>query len=290
MESSQNEYGLLKSVLLKHPSKAFIDNDFIEKHWQDLNYNAKPDLQKAIEEYDSFVEVINSTNTDIIYLDSDVNTGLDSIYTRDASITTDQGMIVCNMGKEVRTGEPAVQKLAYEQAGIKVLGGILIPGTIEGGDVAWIDQETLVVGRGYRTNPEGIRQLTNLLDGIARVIEVQLLHYKGPSDVFHLMSVFSPVDRDLAVVYSPLMSVPFRELLLSKEYKLVEVPDEEFDSMGCNVLAISPRKCLVVKGNNVTKKRLEHAGARVIEYSGEEISLKGCGGPTCLTRPLKRAL
>jgi N-dimethylarginine dimethylaminohydrolase len=160
---------------------------------------------------------------------------------------------------------------------------------LEGGDVAWLDNKTLAVGHTYRTNEEGIRQLTNLLSPLGvKVMSVPMPHYKGPSDVFHLMSVLSPVDKNLAVVYSPLIPIVFRNELIARGYELVEVPDEEFDSMGCNVLALAPRVCLMVKGNPITKSRLEKAGCEVIEYLGAEISVKGCGGPTCLTRPVMR--
>ena len=156
--------------------------------------------------------------------------------------------------------------------------------------MAWIDERTLAVGRGYRTNGEGIRQLRSLLgSAVDRVVPVPLPHWRGPGDVFHLMSMFSPVDRDLAVVYSPLLPVPFRQLLLKHGYELVEVPDAEFESMGCNVLAVSPRRCVALEGNPVTRRRLEAAGAEVHTYRGREISAKGGGGPTCLTRPLVRS-
>jgi N-dimethylarginine dimethylaminohydrolase len=121
-----------------------------------------------------------------------------------------------------------------------------------------------------------------------QIVVAELPHYKGPSDVFHLMSILSPVDNDLAVVYSPLMPIAFRNQLLERSYTLIEVPDEEFELMGCNVLALAPRKCLMVEGNNKTKALLEAVGCEVITYKGEEISVKGGGGPTCLTRPLWR--
>jgi N-dimethylarginine dimethylaminohydrolase len=214
---------------------------------------------------------------------------MDSIYCRDAAIATSKGMIICNMGKEGRINEPAAQERAFEANGIPVLGVIKTPGTLEGGDVAWLDDKTLAVGHTYRTNEEGIRQLSALLAllGVS-VLPVAMPHYKGPSDVFHLMSVLSPVDSNLAVVYSPLIPIVFRNELIARGYELVEVPDAEFDSMGCNVLALAPRVCLMVKGNPITKSRLEKAGCKVIEYNGEEISVKGGGGPTCLTRPVMR--
>ncbi|MBS1575767.1 MAG: hypothetical protein JST09_10735, partial [Bacteroidetes bacterium] len=211
------------------------------------------------------------------------------VYCRDAAIATDKGMIICNMGKEARKNEPFAEQKAFEAKDIPILGIIKKPGTIEGGDVAWLDEKTLAVGHTYRTNEEGIRQLKELLAPAGvEVIVAPLPHYKGPSDVFHLMSILSPVDKDLAVVYSPLMPIIFRELLLKKGYRLVEVPENEFDSMGCNVLALAPRLCLMVRGNSKTKSALEKAGCKVIEYEGSEISVKGGGGPTCLTRPLQR--
>ncbi len=170
-----------------------------------------------------------------------------------------------------------------------ILGTITEPGTLEGGDVAWLDEHTLAVGHTYRTNEEGIRQLTNLLKPLdIDVITVDLPHYKGPSDVFHLMSILSPVDRNLAVIFSPLMPIGFRNILKERGFELVEVPEEEFDTMGCNVLATAPRECLMVEGNPKTKMALEMAGCTVREFKGAEISVKGGGGPTCLTRPIYR--
>ena len=199
-------------------------------------------------------------------------------------------MIICNMGKDGRKNEPLAEQKAFEAHGISVLGVINAPGTIEGGDVAWLDEKTLAVGHTYRTNEEGIKQITALLAPLGvEVITVPMPHYRGPSDVFHLMSVLSPVDSNLAVVYSPLIPIVFRNELIKRGYALVEVPEAEFDSMGCNVLALAPRVCLMVKGNPITKERLEKAGCKVIEYEGAEISVKGGGGPTCLTRPVERA-
>jgi len=178
------------------------------------------------------------------------------------------------------------------QLGVNHFGHFLLCGSlferIEGGDFVWFDEGTCAVGLTYRTNAEGIRQLREILGQGVEVIETALPHYKGPGDVFHLMSILSPLDRDLALVYSPLMPIPFRDWLVDRGVALVEVPDEEFETMGCNVLALGPRRCLVVEGNPETRRRLEAAGCLVESYEGLEISIKGGGGPTCLTRPLAR--
>ena len=288
--SAHSESGKLTSLFIKKASAAFIDDAHVSKHWEALNYLGKPDIAKALDEYEAFEKILKDHGAELLYLPLDETVNMDSIYCRDAAIATSKGMIICNMGKEGRVKEPAAEQRAFEANGIPVLGVITAPGTVEGGDVAWLDEKTLAVGHTYRTNEEGIRQLAELLAPLGvSVMSVPMPHYKGPSDVFHLMSVLSPVDTNLAVVYSPLIPIVFRNELIARGYELVEVPDAEFDSMGCNVLALAPRVCLMVKGNPITKERLEKAGCKVIEYEGEEISVKGGGGPTCLTRPVMRA-
>ena len=287
--TAHSETGKIKSLFIKKVQQAFISDAHIDQYWQQLNYLGKPDINIATNEYKNFEAILQEHGATIYYLPQDETVNMDSIYCRDAAIATDKGMILCNMGKAARVLEPFAEKKAFEANGIAVLGSITAPGTIEGGDVAWLDEHTLAVGHTYRTNEEGIRQLTVLLQPLGvEVITVELPHYKGSSDVFHLMSILSPVDTNIAVVYSPLMPIVFRNLLLQRGYQLVEVSEEEFESMGCNVLALAPGICLMVDGNPKTKAGLEAAGCKVIVYKGEEISVKGGGGPTCLTRPVSR--
>lgn len=285
----QNDTGRIIKLLLKHARDAFLDETRINTQWQPLNYTDKPKLNEAIREYEAFTNLIKQLGAELHFMPPGNDIGMDSIYVRDAVVAAQNGIILCRMGKEARRSEPAAQAAYYREIGIPILGKIEAPGTLEGGDVAWLDKRTVAVGRGYRTNDAGIRQLRELLgDSIDALIEVPLPHFRGPEDVFHLMSIFSPIDRDLAVVYSPLMPVPFRETLLQRGYRLVEVPESEYDSMGCNVLAIAPSECLMLEGNPQTRAALVAAGCIVHEYQGNEISRKGCGGPTCLTRPLLR--
>ena len=289
--TAHSEFGTIQKIFIKNIDAAFINDQHIATHWEALNYLGKPDMQKSIQEYTLFENILKSHGAELLHFPVDASVNMDSVYCRDAAIATNQGMIICNMGKEGRKNEPLAQLKSFEANGIKVLGIIQAPGTLEGGDVAWLDENSLAVGHTYRTNLEGIKQLTEFLapQGV-QVITAAMPHYKGPSDVFHLMSVLSPVDKNLAVVFSPLMPIAFRNILLQRGFELVEVPEEEFDSMGCNVLALAPRVCLMVKGNPKTKAALELAGCKVIEYEGADISVKGGGGPTCLTRPITRGL
>jgi N-dimethylarginine dimethylaminohydrolase len=287
--TAQSETGRLTTLVVKHARASFVSDEVIARQWRDLNFTGAPDFARSVDQYDAFLALISDPGTRVHQLSVAEGVGLDSIYVRDASIVCDRGVILCNMGKPQRAGEPSAQEKSLAAIGLPILGRIQGEGRIEGGDVVWLDERTVAVGRGYRTNDAGIAQFRALLgDVIDDLIVVPLPHWRGPGDVFHLMSIVSPVAPDLAVVYSPLMPVPFREALVARGIRLVEVPNAEFDSMGANVLAVAPRRCVMVEGNPVTRARLEQAGAEVRTYAGSEISLKGGGGPTCLTRPVAR--
>jgi len=289
MQLVQSDVNPIHSLLLKHAREAFVSRERISEQWQQLGFTAPPDFEKAIREYDSFLDILSRFVPEIYFLPQDDHVTLDSIYVRDASVVCTKGIILCNMGKEERRHEPAAQEAFFRSNGIPLLGRIQGKGTLEGGDVVWLTERILAVSRSYRTNDDGIAQLKTFLNGcVDEVVVVDLPHWRGPQDVFHLMSIISPIDHDLALVYSPLMPVGFREKLLSLSISLVEVPAEEFETLGCNVLAIGPRRCLMPAGNPVTRKRLEAEAVEVYEYEGYEISLKGGGGPTCLTRPISR--
>ncbi len=279
----------LRSVLVKSVEAGWHDQATADSEWQAFHYPASPDYARAVDEHRALEALLREQQIEVHQLPPAAGTGLDSIYTHDPLILTSRGAILCRMGKSARSREPEAARLWLEAAGIQVLGAIEGAGLLEGGDLVWLDSGTVAVGEGYRTNAEGIRQVRNLLGGLVdEVITVPLPHWSGPGDCLHLMSLISPIDSDLAVVYSPLLPVPFRRLLLDRGYDLVEVPEPEFVTMGPNVLALGPRCCLVLEGNPLTRRRLEAAGAAVLSYRGEEISLKGGGGPTCLTRPLLR--
>ena len=286
-----NEYGTLRHVAVTHARDAYVDQATIDRQWESLAFTGRPDFARAVAQHDAFIGILRAAGAVVHLLPPSTGTTLDAIYARDGSLACPNGVVLCSMGKAARAREPEAQGAAYtaQDPPVPILGRIEPPGTIEGGDVVWLGPRTLAAGVGYRTNVEGIGQLRRLLGtGIDELIEVPLPHWRGPGDVLHLMSLLSPVDEDLAVVYSPLLSVPFRQRLVAMGISFVEVPEAEFDTMGVNVLALAPRRCLMLSGNPRTRETLERAGASVTEYDGSEISVKGCGGPTCLTRPLVR--
>lgn len=288
MSAEFNEFSTLEKVLVKSPSNAFVSQSVLNDTWLSHNYLECPDLDAANNEHARFVAILREAGIETLIAPENSKTSIDSLYMRDSSLMTPHGMILCNMGKGARNAEGAAVREIYESNNISILGEVTAPGTIEGGDLVWFDENTLAVADGYRTNPEGIRQFSNLLPEV-EVIPVPLPHWNGPSDVLHLMSFISPVDKNLAVVYPRMMPVPFMNWLKSRNIDFVEVPDSEYDSMGCNVLALSARNCLMIEGNPITKSRLEAAGCTVQTYAGRHISYLGSGGPTCLTRPLVRS-
>ena len=194
------EFGALTKVVIKSVGEAFRNRDAIAREWRDLGFTAAPDLRRAVDEYAYFQELVSSTGAQVLTLPPDAGTGLDSIYARDASVLAPNGVVLCRMGKPQRAGEPLAQRRAFESWGVPIAGAIEPPGQLEGGDVVWLDDRTVAVGRGYRTNDEGIRQYRAILgDAVDAFLAVPLPHWRGPGDVFHLMSIISPVDRDLAV-------------------------------------------------------------------------------------------
>jgi N-dimethylarginine dimethylaminohydrolase len=284
----QSDVTPLQRVLLRHARDAFLDPASVAAQWRGLGYLGPPDVDNACRESDRLGALLESMGVDVVWAPP-TDTGLDSIYVRDAAVLCDGGNIRCRMGKEARAREPAALAATLSDLGVSQRGEVEAPGTLEGGDVTWLAPDWLAVGSGYRTNPRGIDRLRELVGDGVDVTVVPLPHWNGPGDVFHLMSVVSPLAEDLVLVYSPLLPVRFRELLLERGMGLVEVPGPEFGSMACNVLAVAPRVAVALEGNPETRRRMEAAGVDVRLYRGMEISVKGCGGPTCLTRPLERA-
>ena len=279
----------IKKIILKHPKAAFINQKKINKEFNILNFTEAPNFNESLNEYESFIKILDSFGIEKYFLKKNDSTSIDSIYTHDPLVITNKGVVLCNMGKVNRISESKAIKQFLIELEIPILGEITPPGKLEGGDIVWINKKIIAVGTGYRTNNEGIKQLKQILSNtVEQVISVPLPHWNGPNDCLHLMSNLSPIDNDLFLVYSRLLPVQFLEQLQKYNIELIDVPDKEYYTMGCNVLALSPRKVVMLKGNPITKKKLEAKNVEVFTYKGNEISLKGSGGPTCLTKPFLR--
>ncbi len=274
----------LRRVIVRRPARVRHEDD-----WGPFGYETAINQEETEREHASFVNRLSAHGIAVIETGPDPDGELDAIFAFDPSIITDAGAVLLRPGKALRRNEVGFAEQTYFELDIPILGRITEPGTVEGGDTMWLDEQTLAVGRGYRTNAEGIRQLTEILGGIGvTVLPFDLPHFHGPAECLHLLSLISPVAERLAVVHPPLMAVSFIEELRTRGWHLIDIPEQEFDSQATNVLALAPGKLLALAGNPITRKRLELAGCEVETYEGAEISLNRFGGPTCLTRPILR--
>jgi dimethylargininase len=269
----------LRRVLVRRPGGA--------EHWSEFGWRAAPDPARFAREHEAFCALLEQARAEVVVAEP-LDDNPDAVYTYDPALVADAGALLLRPGKPGRRSEVAPMRVALERAGVPVAAELEAPACAEGGDTMWLDERTLLVGRGYRTNDAGIAALGAALPGVD-VLAFDLPHLHGRGEVLHLLSLISPLDRDVAVVYLPLLPVRLVELLEERGLTLVEVPDDEFETMGCNVLALAPRVGLALEGNTETRRRLEAAGVEVLVYAGDDLSRKGDGGPTCLTRPLLRA-
>jgi N-dimethylarginine dimethylaminohydrolase len=255
--------------------------------WREAGWRSAPDPGRLAAEHEAFRAELEAAGAEVVVAETSPETGLDGVYPYDPALVADSGAVLLRPGKDSRLGEVEPLGRALADAGVPAAARVEAPATVDGGDTCWLDERTLVVGLGYRTNEAGVEALREALPGV-EVLAYDLPHYRGRSDLLHLMSAISPLADDLAVVYLPLLPVRLVQLLQERGIELVEVPAEEFPTQGPNVLALAPRVALALDGNTQTRRRLEAAGVDVRVYRGDELSHKGEGGPTCLTRPILR--
>ena len=281
--------GPLRAVVVKRPEQAFRSASAINAEWKELGFTRPPNLEAAAREHRQLVSLLEAVGARVYFLPEDSRTNLDSIYVHDPVLITNAGAVILQTGKAARRGEGPAMQDALNGWGVPILGTIEGGATAEAGDMIWLDSRTLLVGRGFRTNQTGIEWLSLLLQPLdVTVIPVPLPYWTGPEDVLHLMSFMSLLDTNLAVVYRKLLPVPLYELLVERGVTLVDILEDEYMTLGCNVLAVAPRQVIMVSGNPITRSRLERVGCTVSEFDGSEICIPGAGGPTCLTRPLLR--
>ena len=279
---SQSMVDTLQRVIVRKPNETFGNAD--PQKW---HYTSQPDLDKALIEHEALVKILTDFGSEVIYHKEELSDHSDAIFTHDPVIISNDGAILLSMGKPLREGEEEAIGKALEKAGVPIHYRLTGNARAEGGDLLWVDQDTLAVGLGFRTNAEGLRQLQEALPDV-NVVPVHLPYFTGPEACLHLMSFISIVDHKKAVVYEELMPVPFWQDLKARGFEFAQVPKDEFWTMGPNVLALAPGQCVMLEGNRQTQKNLVDLGCEVVTYVGKEISLKAEGGATCLTRPILR--
>lgn len=282
---NQSMVAPLKRVLVRPPTERAED---IER-WQEFGYHFAPDLEETRRQHDGLVKLLRDAGAEVSLAEEAQPTLLDSIFVTDPGFVTDAGAIIGHMGKALRRGEEAALARELTRLGIPILGTLEGDETLEGGDVLWLDPDTLVIGRSYRTNDAGFQRVRELLAGkVKNIHQVHLSHWHGRGEILHLLSVISPVAEDLALVYAPLVPVPLYELLEARGIRTVEVPDSEFATHAPNALAVAPGHVITMKGNPITAERLRNHGVTLWEYEGRELTINRDGGATCMTCCLLR--
>jgi len=272
--------GRLERVLVRPPLPEDAEN------WRAYGWRAAPDVAAAVAEHEDFRALLESAGAEVVVSTHDPGNP-DAMYVYDPVLVGAEGAVLLRPGKKGRRTEPGAIAASLADAGVPVAHALAEPVVAEGGDTVWLDELTLLVGIGYRTSSAAVPALAAAFPGV-EVVAFDLPHWNGRDEVMHLMSLISPLDRDLAVVYTRIAPVRLLELLDERGIEVVEVPDDEFATQGPNVLALGPRRALALDGNPQTRRRMEAAGVDAVVYKGDEISKKGDGGPTCLTRPLLR--
>ena len=257
--------------------------------WRELGFLHAPDFQTAQAQHDELTRQLKAAGAEVLTMTGAPGLTLDAVYAHDPSLATDYGVIIMNPGKPNRVLEAHHHREFYQSLGIPMLGEIQPPGTTEAGDMVWLDEKTLLIGHGYRTNASGIAQMRALLapKGV-EVLSAPLPYGPGPSACLHLMSLISLLDEQIALVDLPWLAVETVELLKARGYKFVEIDYAERDTLACNVLSLGGKRLLAIEENRKTNARMQQAGFDVRTFPGSELCINGSGGPTCLTRPLLR--
>jgi N-dimethylarginine dimethylaminohydrolase len=281
--------GPLQRVLVCSPRTAGWNRPDRIARWRELGFHRAPDFATAESQHAAVVGELKAAGAEVVELPRGDSLSLDAVYTHDASLPTDFGLILMRPGKANRVPEAQHQGSWCAQQGIPTFGEITAPGSAEAGDILWLDAKTLLIGHGYRSNAAGITQMRALLapKGV-EVLSAPLPYGPGPSACLHLMSLISLLDERTALVDLPWLAVETVELLEARGFKFVEIEYSERDTLACNVLALGGKRLLAIEENRKTNERLRNAGFDIRTFPGSEICTNGSGGPTCLTRPLLR--
>jgi len=286
---AQNMVSSLKKVLMKKP-QTFMSKVDTQK-W---NYITPLDQHLINENYNDFYKIIKNSGAEIIelQLENESEELCDSTFTQDPSLILNEGAIILNMGKQLRKKETLAHKNFYDSINIPILGSIINDGTVEGGDCLWINNTTLLVGESYRTNRAGIEQLHEILKSLnIQLIPIKLPQNNNKSSCFHLMSIISMLDHDLAIGCERLLPFDLKNILKNNRIELINMPEKEYfksNTLAVNVLALSPRNLVTIEGYPKTLDLLSKAECKLSLFSGSELCIKAEGGPTCLTRPIWR--
>jgi N-dimethylarginine dimethylaminohydrolase len=269
----------LQRVLVRRPAS---DGDWAGAGWR------TPDPLLLARQHEAFCELLAELGAQVEVAGA-LDGQVDAVYMHDPLLVTGRGGIPLRMAKPARRAEPGHAAEELERLGVPVLGTLEAPAYADGGDRFWIDSHTMALGLGYRTNRAGAEAVARLVEPEGVAVEAyDMPHDLGPGSVLHLQSFLSAVSDELLVVYEPLAPVRLLQDLRARGFDWVALTRDDYLAMGCNVLAVRPGVVVILDTATGVRRELERRGVEVHAYDGSELSLKGDGGPTCLTAPLLR--
>lgn len=287
----------LRQVLVCPPANAGWNDPKKTAAWPDLGFHHPPNFAAGESQHQALCHLLTQAGADVLTLPENKTLTLDAVYTHDATLPTNHGLILMRPGKTTRIPEAHAQA-AFCAQHVPTFAEIQAPATTEAGDLVWLNEVwlndaqpnkiTLLVGQGFRTNQAGLDQLRALLAPRVEVLPAPLPHGQGPSACLHLMSLMSMLDDHTILVDLPWLSVETVHLLRSRNLRLIEIDQSERDTLACNVLALGTNRLLAIEENHKTNACLRQAGFDLRTFPGSELCINGSGGPTCLTRPLLR--
>ncbi|MFB6125533.1 MAG: dimethylarginine dimethylaminohydrolase family protein [Halanaeroarchaeum sp.] len=283
--SVRSEIGRLERVLVHEPGPEFktvVDPDV----W---NWDGLPRQERAADEHAALVEILEEHDVTVHRLETAGENLAESLFVRDVAFAIEGGVVVGQMVEETRHGEERRVSERVVELGMPIYHTVHGPGGFEAGNMVWIDEETVAVGRSRTTNAEGIRQVRTVLDTYdVEMVEVPIFGSTQSTGQTHLALVFSMVAADLALIYPQAVPDEFVDLLHDRGIDTLEVPMREQRNRATSTVVIEPGTVLLPAGNPQTAAALREVCSTVYELSIREIAKTG-GGLKGLVLPLERA-
>ena len=276
------QYKQLKSVLIHRPGKEMselVDPDSVQML-------AIPDTKLASEQHDALAAAFKAEGVEVHYVEPDGVPTPNQMFCADLMFMTPEGAIIARPASTVRAGEERWVARRLAQLGIPIVKSIRGNGVFEGADAAWIDEDTVMVATGHRTNHEGLAQVTAILNEMG----VEVFHVGLPYGSMHLMGGLRIIDKDLALCWPG--RVPYDTVAYLREhgFDVYFIPDldEAVNGMPLNLVTLAPKKVLMPAGNPVSDEFYNDLGITCKTVKIDEL-IKAAGAVGCLSGILERS-
>jgi len=276
-----SEWAPLRAVLLHRPSVELSAST----DWNAVNMLAPLDIARAQEQHDGLAAAYRALDVRVEYTQPPATPTPNQMFMADLFAMTPEGAILARPASAVRAGEERLAALRLVELGVPIIRSVSGSATFEGADLLWLNPQTVLLGRGLRTNDAGAAQVSAVLHEMG----VSTIQIDLPYGTMHLMGMLRIVDRDLAIAWPTRLAHRGVEALRGRGYEVAWLPDEREarDEFALNFVTLGPREVLMAAGNPATQAFLEQHG--IICHTVEIGELgKAAGAIGCLTGVLWR--